>query len=150
MQQIEKKKDHLNGLHEFKVPFSLPYPIYTSGYEETRGQIEWNGEFYVMTAQKLENDTLYIKAFKNTDRKQLDLAYADFTKASADAPSKDPAPHQLLKIIKDYDVQDHMQIHPARRWCRSLTYGDFLFSYFDLYARVLSPPPDHNNSFAVS
>ncbi|WKZ60372.1 MAG: hypothetical protein QY309_02595 [Cyclobacteriaceae bacterium] len=65
---------------EFKIPLTLPYPIYHDDYVRNHGEFEYDGEYYILAGQKLVNDTLYIKSVRNDKRKQLTETFKNLRK----------------------------------------------------------------------
>ena len=129
--------------YEFKVPLKLAYPIQETGYVRSYGEFEYNGEYYILAEQKLERDTLYIRAIKNTKRKHLNKAFTDYAKVSNDIlPVKQKRGSNLLsKLIKDYKGHDTFEIARHYIWRRQITYPALVATLCKEVIGVPSPPP---------
>src|SRR5690606_13274439 len=68
---IDAEKYHPGDLIELKIPVSLPYPIYQTGYERVEGIIEHNGEFFRLVKQKYESDTVYVLCVRDVHTEHL-------------------------------------------------------------------------------
>ncbi|MEJ1240051.1 hypothetical protein WBG78_18065 [Chryseolinea sp. T2] len=127
-----------------KIPFTLPYWTDKEQFERVDGDFEYQGQFYKLVKQKLENDTLYVVCIKNQDKKQLFDSLTEYIKFSSDQPATSK---QALKIwgsiVKDYIPNELTALTHCGGW--SIT-NDFARDDFSLFASpltfVISPPPE--------
>lgn len=130
--------------YEFKVPLTVPYPIYDNGFGRAYGDIEFGGEIFSLVKQKLENDTLFIVCIKNHKKRQLAEAFADYANVSNDtgnATSK--AGNDLLsKLIKDFNGAGRLEVIHREGWSRTLGFSGTVEATIDRDMEVISPPPN--------
>ncbi|HEX5171421.1 MAG TPA: hypothetical protein VFW11_19725 [Cyclobacteriaceae bacterium] len=125
-----------------KFPLNLAYPINATQYERVDGSFEYQGEFYKLVKQKLENDTLYVVYIKDQEKKHLQTFFADITKASHDQPVNSSAFKLICSYSNDFESTLSLRINPRL----------FLLSSFNNSATdenpipnsypVLTPPPE--------
>lgn len=129
---------------EFKVPLTVPYPIYDNGFGRAHGDFEYAGEFYTLVKQKLENDTLYVVCIKNRKKQQLAEAFTEFASVSNDTgnPASKAGNDLLSKLIKDFNGTGHMEVIQRKGWCRLITFFPMVQATIDMYMEVDSPPPN--------
>jgi hypothetical protein len=130
--------------YEFKIPFSIPYPIYDNGFDRAHGELEFGGEFYTLVKQKLANDTLYIVCIKNHKKEQLAKAFAEYADASNDTgKSANKAGNELLsKLIKDFNGTSMPGVIHGEGWSRNLCFSGRILATIEMADDILSPPPN--------
>jgi len=85
------------------VPISLPYPMYDATYERANGEVEYNGEFYQLVKQKIENDTLFMVCIKDHQQKRLHQTMSEYTNLANNLPASTKHTLDLLgKFFKDF------------------------------------------------
>ncbi len=103
-QQLDDGSYSLDQAITFKTPLSLPYPMGNTDSPRIDGDFEFNGEFFKLAKQTLENDTLYIVLVKNSEEKRLLTTLTDYVKLSIDHAGD--TKHSTLKlhgnIVKDF------------------------------------------------
>lgn len=127
---------------EFKVPITLPYPIYNNGAVRTHGEIEVDGEFYVLAQQEIVHDTLYILGVKKADQKRINHALDRYLGLSEQsAPGNEQALSLLSKLIKEYKSQPRPDLVGVGGW--NIELGDTLFHLLTMqeHSRRIYHPP---------
>ena len=85
------------------VPLSLPYPMHDANYERANGDVEYNGEFYQLVKQKIENDTLFMVGVKDHQQKHLQQTMNEYTNLANSLPASTKHTMDLLgKLFKDF------------------------------------------------
>jgi hypothetical protein len=126
---------------EFKIPLTLPYPIYHDDYVRNHGEFEYNGEYYILAGQKLVNDTLYIKSVRNDKRKQLTETFKEFAQA-ASASGENDNRILLVKIIKDFKGTEELAHIHQPGWQCTFTFMKPSNTQLTGYTRPHFHPPD--------
>jgi len=86
-----------------KIPVSLPYTSGSSMYERVDGEIEFNGEFFHLVKQKLQEDTLYVVCIKDRDSKQITQTLCDYVKTFSDRSETSKNTAKIFQtILRDY------------------------------------------------
>jgi hypothetical protein len=127
----------------FKVPMSLPYSP-PPDFERISGKLEYNGEFYELVKQKLENDTLHVVCLKNHDEKRLVSTMNDYVKLSHDLPGAEQKAYNFLgKLLKEYKTESRTTFIEASSWRLSTTtLNIFNLADFPVFSEdVPFPPP---------
>ncbi len=125
-----------------KIPLTLPYPVYTNGFERVNGEFEYEGQHYKLVKHKLEGDTLQIVCYNDNQAKRISTALQDFSKLSNDATSPKSPLHSAVKFISDFDVTTLSEITSGYGWMVSLPLTSHIFPLLDQTTPVFSPPPD--------
>ena len=125
------------------VPVSLPYPIYDDGYERADGEVEYNGEFYHLVKQKIENDTLFMVCVKDHHQKHLQVTMDEYTNLANNLPSSTKHTMDLLgKLFKDFAGTSFINPSPTL----AVKYNiDYVVSDSMVIEQTLSkdsPPPE--------
>lgn len=129
---------------EFKIPLSVPYPIYGNGFDRARGDFEHEGKFYSLVKQKLENDTLFIICIKNEKKQQLAKAFTDYANVSNDtgnAASK-AGSDLLSKLFKDFNGSGFLEVIQCEGWSRKINFSGITEAPVEMYTEIVSPPPN--------
>jgi hypothetical protein len=125
----------------FKVPLAIPY-MEDKAYERANCEIEHNGEFFRLVKQKYENDTLYIVCIKNTERKEIKKALADYVYSFTDKPVEPGGQTKTIpSFIKDYLPTEFRLESSVAGWSNALSFEHFAESTASLYLPIHSPPP---------
>ena len=130
--------------YEFKIPLTVPYPIYGGGFDRAYGDFEHEGEFYSLVKQKLEHDTLFIVCIKNKKKQQLSKAFTEYANVSNDTGNTaSKAGNELLsKLMKDFNGSDLLEVIQGEGWSRKTTFSRIVEAPIDMDGEVLSPPPN--------
>lgn len=125
------------------VPISLPYPLHEATYQRAEGNVEYNGEFYHLVKQKVENDTLFMVCVKDQQQKRLHRTMNEYTKLANNLPSSTKHTMDLLgKMFKDFTAPANVAAS-----FRLVSKYDILFTLNDVLIiqqapAVDSPPPE--------
>ncbi len=125
-----------------KIPVSLPYTAADLSYERVDGEIEFNGEFFHLVKQKLQNDTLYVVCIRDCNGKQITQALHDYVKTFSDRSDTSKNTAKIFQtIIKDY-LPVTITIESTFGWNTELTAQTrYPVSYSAQHAqRVVQPP----------
>jgi hypothetical protein len=125
------------------IPVSLPYPIHDAGYERATGEVEYNGEFYHLVKQKIENDTVFMVCVKDKQQKQLQQAMNEYTNLANNLPATTKHTMDLLgKLFKDFTATGftHASFTLALKY--DILFAEYEFSFIAPALPVDSPPPE--------
>ena len=127
----------------FSVPtLSLPYTLQQQGYERVDGEFEYQGEYYSLVKQRLENDTLFMVCIKDHHKKKLVNVLNEYTNLANNLPAS--AQHTLdsfAKLFKDYTSAESTALSAGTSWCIQLSFVEKEYSLLQRNEPVLSPPP---------
>lgn len=91
---------------ELKIPVTLPYPIYSEGFQRVDGRFEHAGEFYKLVKHMLQNDTLYVVCIRDRETRELVNTMKDYTHLTQTLPgANEKAQNFLGKLTKDFFSQ---------------------------------------------
>lgn len=125
------------------IPVSLPYPIHEAEYERANAEIEYNGEYYQLVKQKVENGTLFMVCVKDHQQKRLDRTMNEYTNLANDLPSSAKHAMDLMgKLFKDFAGTsfDTPSMGLVLKYDILFAVGDFLIIK-EVYP-IDSPPPE--------
>jgi hypothetical protein len=113
-------------------------------YERVNGEFQYQGEFYKLVEQKLENDTLYVVCLKDTRERKLFEAMTDYVKLTNDLPTSSQKNVKLFgSMIKDYVKGIGAEISKVELgWSQDRQFADPSFHLVTLDSPVFSPPPE--------
>ena len=141
--RLDAEQYSREDLIELKLPVTLPYPLQQQGFQRVDGKFEYNGQFFKLVKQKMENDTLYIVCIRNEEEKGLVNAFRDYAKLVVDVPSTSKkSPTTPFKFLTDFECVDGERMTANGGWCASIVFSE---GNFDLPFRVnpvFSPPPE--------
>lgn len=124
------------------LPMSMPYPLQQKGYERVDGEFEYNGEYYSLVKQRLENDTLFMVCIKDQTKKKLATVLNDYSNFANNLPASATHTLELFgKLFKDYTVSVTSLISTHTGWAIPIFYGEMQFALLNLDYPVISPPP---------
>lgn len=97
-----------------KIPLTLPYDVFGKEYERSQGSFEYQGEYFKLVKQRLENDTLYTICIRDQKEKRIHTTLTGFIKLFNDVPAV--SKKILAFFAKDYNashtiIMDHWQSH---------------------------------------
>ena len=111
LNRLDAEQYDASALTVLAIPLSLPYPVQQSDYERVDGELEYQGEYYKLVKQKIENDTLFVVCIKDTDEKKLSIALSDYAKVANDLPTQSKQTLTLLaKLGKGFSPVPSFQI----------------------------------------
>jgi len=144
MHQKLKRDNFINGqTATLKIPVSLPYQLHPRGYKKAEGTFEYNGQFFNIIKQKIENDTLYVVYIENQDKSALSRSMTNYERAVNNWPQSSGKAYQLLNtFIKDYNTCSTTNIVGSLGWCISNPYFSNDFSPLTAEIRPGNPPPE--------
>lgn len=123
-----------------RIPITLPYQINKEEFERVNGEFEYQGEYYKLVKQKLENDTLSVVCIKNNREKQIVSTMADFTKQSNELPTS-AALKMLGSFLKEYRRSNDLQMISCDGWHVTIPFSNPSFSTLSPVFPVVAPPP---------
>jgi hypothetical protein len=92
------------GTIELKIPMNMPYAIHPRGFERANGDFEFDGNFYQLVKQKVENDTLHVVLITDTHEKDLVDTMTDYANLSNDLGGHAQKAFNFLgKLLKEYN-----------------------------------------------
>jgi hypothetical protein len=124
------------------IPVSLPYPIQQNGYERVDGEFQYDGQFYNLVKQRLENDTLFLVCIKDHKEGKLVEVLNEYTNLANNLPTT--AKHtleQFGKLFKDYTASNWITEAASVGWCLQIAGQEPFVSLPDISYRILTPPP---------
>jgi hypothetical protein len=128
---------------ELKIPMSLPYPLQPRDFERISGKFEYQGEYYELVKQKLDNDTLHVVCLKNHDKHQLVSTITNYVKLSNDLPGTAQKAFNFLgKLLKEYNPSNKPELSFNVALVDEITF--MLFDFSDTphpIQDIPSPPP---------
>lgn len=132
-----------NEVTVLTIPLNLPYPVEEGVYERVNGEFEYNGDYYKLIKQKLENDTLFIVCYKDTHEKRIETAMADYTKLANDIPTQSKqALTFLAKLFKDFNTTPRYTLSTTACVFDEVNFSDQEFTIIDRDHPIESPPPE--------
>jgi len=142
LQRLDAENYTSSDVVVISLPMSLPYPLQQQGYQRVNGEFEYQGEYYSLVKQRLENDTLFMVCIKNHEEKKLVSALNDYTNLVNSLPaSAQHAVDMFGKLFKDYTASALTSISAGSGWCVSIQFAELEFSTLQHNYPVLSPPP---------
>ena len=125
------------------IPMSLPYPLQQQqGYERVDGEFEYQGEYYRLVKQRLENDTLFMVCIKDHSKKKLEKVLNEYSNHANNLPqSANKTLDVFGKLFKDFTPNTITQITTGNGWSAAISFADIQIALFDLDRPVNSPPP---------
>jgi len=150
--QTSAKKDLLHRLDAdnyasedlivISLPMAMPYPLQQKGYERVDGEFEYQGEYYRLVKQRLENDTLFMVCIKDHQKQKLVRVLNEYSNYANNLPaSADHTLDMFSKLFKDYTGNSALPISTGSGWTAPIPFGEKLSAFFDLEQPVNSPPP---------
>jgi hypothetical protein len=131
------------GTIEIKIPMNMPYPIHPRGFERVNGEFEFDGEYYHLIKQKLDQDTLYIVLMKDVQEKHLVETMTEYANLSNDFGGSDQKALNFLgKLLKEYNSGAGVDIFEhASGIVRSIAFKAFSNTIVSRAESIPSPPP---------
>lgn len=85
----QERQNALEDLVTMKIPLAVPYLQGSAEFEATTGQVKFEGEYYQLVQQKLQNDTLHVVCVRDGQAKARHQALAEFVQQFSHADSED-------------------------------------------------------------
>jgi hypothetical protein len=124
-----------------KVPLSLPYSVDDADYKRVNGTFQYQGEFYKLVKQKMQQDSLHVICIKDKHHKKIFDAMADFVKASHDASTASKTLKLLHNTAKEFHGFDSIDIISNRGWSQLQSNSKVIINYAYNVIHSPSPPP---------
>lgn len=125
------------------IPISLPYPIHQDGYERVDGEFEYQGEYFNLVKQRLENDTLFMVCIKDHQEKNLVDAFSKYASLANDLPSGAKHTMDLFgKLFKDYSTTVFASSSSDRGWYQLIPSTAEQFELLQKNYPIHTPPPE--------
>ena len=124
------------------IPISIPYSTQSTEYQRVDGEFKYNGEYYNLVKQRLENDTLFMVCIKNHHEKKLATAMREYSNLANNLPSNAKHTMEMLgRLFKDYTSFNLMTIISGSRWSVELPLIELNVSPITASYPVIAPPP---------
>ena len=141
--RLDAERYSREDLIELKLPVTLPYPLQQQGFQRVDGKFEYNGQFFKLVKQKIENDTLYIVCIRNDEEKSLVNAFRDYVKLVVDVPSSSKkSPTLRFKFLTDFECVAAGKMLVNGGWSASIIFSEKNFNLISRSYPILSPPPE--------
>ncbi len=128
---------------ELKIPVSLPYPIYTHGFQRIDGRFEHGGEFFKLVKHNFENDTLYIVCIRDHETRELVNTMTDYLQLTHALPgANQKALDFLSKLAKDFFSRAHVSIVHESGFSATIAFSELTEFFAQRVIPVTSPPPE--------
>jgi hypothetical protein len=125
-----------------KIPFNLPYQEEGKAFERVHGEFEYNGEFYKLIKQKVENGVLHVVCLKDKKQKCLSSFMADLVKMSTDLPVSSSTLKLMSSLSKDYVTTKTDTILLKIHLLADLKFHNSKFSLLFRSLKITTPPPE--------
>ncbi len=103
LERLDAAQYRNEGTVVFTIPLTLPYPLFDDSYKRLQGNFEYEGEYYALVKQKLENDTLFVVCIKDHNQKHISATLSEYARVANDQPSASHSAMSFLaKIFKDF------------------------------------------------
>lgn len=124
------------------IPLSLPYPVQQTAYERVDGDFEYQGEYYKLVKQKIENDTLFVACIKDSSEKKISIALFEYAKVANDLPVQSKQTYNLLaKLGKGFSPVPSFTLTEDYSIALAANFAEKTFNLLLKSYPVESPPP---------
>lgn len=142
LHRLDADKYSSEDLVVLTIPISLPYPIQQNGYERVNGEFEYNGEYYNLVKQRLENDTLFMVCIRDHDEKKLVSTMTDYANQANSLPASTKHTLDLFgKLFKDFTSTLITCISSGEGWSLNISFANEASELLQQNYPILSPPP---------
>jgi len=142
LKRLDANNYSANEVTILKIPISLPYPIYQAGYQRVNGGFEYQGDYYKMIKQKLENDTLFMACIKDVKATQIKNSLKDYSKLANDMPDSKQALSFLGKLFKDFGIHKAVEIRKSLQLFEQLNFAIVSLPILKKDYPLEVPPPE--------
>ncbi len=123
-------------------PVTLPYPIHQNDYQRVDGEFEFNGTYFNLVKQKIENDTLFLVCVKNHQEKKLVTEMTEYSNLMNNVPASTKHTIELFgKLFKDYTSISSPSLSCNEGWNATICFGYLNLRLLTKDYPILSPPP---------
>lgn len=141
--RIEKADYRTADEFTLTIPLALPYPPANHSYERAHGEFEYQGEYYKLIRQKLENDTLFLMCVKDSHATKIAATLADYSRLANDLPAGSKRALNLFgKLFKDFQITDGTDVGLSQVQSSQDNFPDVDPTVLDNALTIDSPPPD--------
>jgi len=142
LSRLDAERYDASALTVLAIPLSLPYPVQQSDYERVDGEIEYQGEYYKLVKQKVENDTLFVVCIKDSEEKKISVTLSNYAKVANDLPAQSKQTLSLLaKLAKGYSPVPSFPVSPATFISLNSHSAEIAYSVIRKSYPIESPPP---------
>ncbi|HEY3405113.1 MAG TPA: hypothetical protein VGK59_17110 [Ohtaekwangia sp.] len=141
LSRLDAEQYNADELTVLAIPLSLPYPVQQSEYERVDGDFEYQGEFYKLVKQRIENDTLFVVCIKDNQEKKIEVTWSAYAKVANDLPTQSKQTLSLLaKLAKGYSPVPSFQL--SRDFIlQQENFSEKTYSILQKSYPIESPPP---------
>lgn len=140
--RIERNQIGDDETLELKLPVSLPYPIYSEGFQRIDGRFEHQGQFYRLVKHKLENDTLHLICIRDSETRRLVNTMGEYVeRTQTPATRSDKTWDFLSKLIKDYYSGTGVTVIHHEGYSIPSSFCAYTASFAEASLPVRVPPP---------
>lgn len=142
LNRLDAEQYNASALTVLAIPLSLPYPVQQNDYERVDGDLEYQGEYYKMVKQKIENDTLFVVCIKDAHEKEISVALSKYAKVANDLPTQSKQTLNLLaKLAKSFNQAASINL-PSYSFILLTNYSsEIAYTILQKSYPVDSPPP---------
>lgn len=141
----QERQNAVEDLITMKIPLAVPYLQGSAEFEATSGQVKFQGEYYQLVRQKLQNDTLHVVCVRDGQAKARHQALAEFVQQFAQAGEDEEKPLTgavLKNFSKDYVSLSIRLESQVAGWVSSCCPAVCAHSeVIDLRTEISTPPP---------
>lgn len=143
IQRLDDQRYDEDQAITLKVPITIPYATNSKGYERVDGDFEYQGEFYHLVKQRLENDTLYVVCIKDAKSKKIHQALNDYVKTFTDKPIDAQSSGKILNtFLKDFLITSFEIKHLSNGWAFNAAQNPVVAVFIDSFAVSIVHPPE--------
>lgn len=143
IQRLDDQRYDESQAITLKVPITIPYATNSKGYERVDGDFEYQGEFYHLVKQRLENDTLYVVCIKDANSKKIHQALNDYVKTFTDKPIDNHSSGKILNtFLKDFLITSFEIRHLSNGWSFNAVQNPVFVVFIDSFSASIVHPPE--------
>lgn len=143
IQKLDVDEYDASSTVTLKIPITIPYATYSKEYERVDGEFEYQGEFYHLVKQRLDQDTLFIVCIKDTKSKQIHQALSDYVKTFTDKPSDAQQTGKIsLNFLKEYIFESFEIKNLSSGWSTSTCLNSATVVFIDNFSTSIVHPPE--------
>jgi hypothetical protein len=142
--RLEQNQYSQNDVMTITVPMAIPYHSDDQEFSRAEGRIQYDGNIYRLTKQKLVHDTLYIVCIRDKAETKIAEALSDYVKTFTDNPSHTNHGKATVNLIKDYLPTDISISSQVQGWSKEITFADHALFFQSHCADISTPPPQQS------
>lgn len=141
-QQLDKGIYREAETVELKMSIPIPYVGTSDEFSRIKGKFEYNGNFYHLIKQKLENDTLYVVCIPDMKEKNLVSTMTDYAQVTNELPDQSKKVfHFLSKLLKEFRTSTTTSSNITTGWTIGIEHCATIDSTLPAFTSIASPPP---------